>query len=287
MVVDDLVLLDPSDLRREVVGGLSERILRARGWSGTFSTTADPHAALGGGRLRRRPAAHRRPGGAPRRRDAAGRVRVPGPGDDRRRRAGQGAAHRADRARAGRGDGGPFQPRGLAGRLHQSGRDRDAGAAGRGPSRRGAVQRGHLGPATDRALSRRRSRCRRRRARGAEPPDVDQVGPGRRSSGVRSGDRPPRRPVRALRSRARARERHPDRPAAPAARAAVVLRALLLPARRRSGAAVGAGVPVPRRCRGGARDQAAGGIPGPRAGVEAGGARRTGAAPTTRWPPCA
>jgi len=48
MVVDDLVLLDPSDLRREVVGGLSERILRARGWNGTFSTTTDPHAALEG-----------------------------------------------------------------------------------------------------------------------------------------------------------------------------------------------------------------------------------------------
>ena len=48
MVVDDLVLLDPSELRREVVGGLSERILRDRGWGGTFSTTADPHAALEG-----------------------------------------------------------------------------------------------------------------------------------------------------------------------------------------------------------------------------------------------
>ena len=48
MVVDDLVLLDPSDLRREVVGGLSERILRGRGWSGTFWTTADAHAALEG-----------------------------------------------------------------------------------------------------------------------------------------------------------------------------------------------------------------------------------------------
>jgi 6-phospho-beta-glucosidase len=48
MAVDDLVLLDPSDLRREVVGGLSERILRTRGWGGTFSTTADPHAALEG-----------------------------------------------------------------------------------------------------------------------------------------------------------------------------------------------------------------------------------------------
>jgi 6-phospho-beta-glucosidase len=48
MVVDDLVLLDPSDERREVVGGLSERILRERGWRGTFSTTTDPHAALEG-----------------------------------------------------------------------------------------------------------------------------------------------------------------------------------------------------------------------------------------------
>jgi 6-phospho-beta-glucosidase len=48
MVVDDLVLLDPSDVRRDVVGGLSERILRARGWGGSFRTTADPHAALEG-----------------------------------------------------------------------------------------------------------------------------------------------------------------------------------------------------------------------------------------------
>ena len=50
MVVDDLVLLDPSEERREVVGALSERILRARGWRGTFATTADPHAALEGAR---------------------------------------------------------------------------------------------------------------------------------------------------------------------------------------------------------------------------------------------
>lgn len=48
MVVDDLVLLDPNELRRDVVGGLSERILRARGWGGSFSTTADPRAALEG-----------------------------------------------------------------------------------------------------------------------------------------------------------------------------------------------------------------------------------------------
>ncbi len=48
MVVDDLVLLDPSDERRQAVGGLSERILRARGWAGTFGTTADRDAALEG-----------------------------------------------------------------------------------------------------------------------------------------------------------------------------------------------------------------------------------------------
>ena len=48
MVVDDLVLLDPSEERRDTVGGLSERILRHRGWGGTFSTTADHHAALEG-----------------------------------------------------------------------------------------------------------------------------------------------------------------------------------------------------------------------------------------------
>jgi 6-phospho-beta-glucosidase len=48
IVVDDLVLLDPNEQRREVVGGLAERILRARGWSGRFSTTADPDEALEG-----------------------------------------------------------------------------------------------------------------------------------------------------------------------------------------------------------------------------------------------
>jgi 6-phospho-beta-glucosidase len=48
MVVDDLVLLDPSEERRLAVGGLSERILRHRGWGGTFSTTDDAHAALEG-----------------------------------------------------------------------------------------------------------------------------------------------------------------------------------------------------------------------------------------------
>jgi 6-phospho-beta-glucosidase len=48
MVIDDLVLLDPDAARRLAVGGLSERILRTRGWAGTFSTTDDRHEALEG-----------------------------------------------------------------------------------------------------------------------------------------------------------------------------------------------------------------------------------------------
>ena len=48
MVVDDLVLLDPSEERRDAVGGLSERILRARGWNGAFATTGDRDQALEG-----------------------------------------------------------------------------------------------------------------------------------------------------------------------------------------------------------------------------------------------
>jgi len=48
MVVSDLVLLDPSEERREAVGGLSERILRHRGWGGSFTATADRDRALEG-----------------------------------------------------------------------------------------------------------------------------------------------------------------------------------------------------------------------------------------------
>jgi 6-phospho-beta-glucosidase len=48
LAVDDLMLLDPDARRREVVGSLSERILRHRGWAGRFATSADPHEALEG-----------------------------------------------------------------------------------------------------------------------------------------------------------------------------------------------------------------------------------------------
>lgn len=48
MVVDELVLLDPDPDRLGPVGGLSERILRDRGWEGRLSTTADRDSALEG-----------------------------------------------------------------------------------------------------------------------------------------------------------------------------------------------------------------------------------------------
>lgn len=48
MVVDELVLLDPDAERLGPVGGVSERILRHRGWEGRLSTTADRDRAIDG-----------------------------------------------------------------------------------------------------------------------------------------------------------------------------------------------------------------------------------------------
>jgi 6-phospho-beta-glucosidase len=48
IVVDELVLLDPDEGRRRVVGGLAERILRHRGWSGRLETTDDRARAIDG-----------------------------------------------------------------------------------------------------------------------------------------------------------------------------------------------------------------------------------------------
>jgi len=46
--VDELVLMDPDLQRLEPVAGLSDRILRHRGWNGTLVATADRTAALDG-----------------------------------------------------------------------------------------------------------------------------------------------------------------------------------------------------------------------------------------------
>jgi len=48
LVVDELVLLDPDPDRLEAVGGLSERILRRRGWAGRLVTTSVRSEAIEG-----------------------------------------------------------------------------------------------------------------------------------------------------------------------------------------------------------------------------------------------
>ena len=101
--------------------------------------------------------------------------------------------------------------------------------------------------------------------------------------GGRAGEGPARRPVRALRPRARARERRPDRGAQAAARPAVVLPPLLLPARCGGGPAVDTEPPVPGRRGGRAGDHVLEEYRDPALG-EKPAAPRTGAARTTCWP---
>jgi 6-phospho-beta-glucosidase len=48
LVVDELVLLDPDPDRLEAVGGLSDRILRHKGWTGDLVTTDDRRRAIDG-----------------------------------------------------------------------------------------------------------------------------------------------------------------------------------------------------------------------------------------------
>ena len=62
----------------------------------------------------------------------------------------QGPAHGARRARHRRGDGRARRARRVGGRLHEPGRHRHAGAAGRGPPRDRPVQRGDRVPADPR-----------------------------------------------------------------------------------------------------------------------------------------
>jgi len=48
LAVDELVLLDPDADRLDAVGGVSERILRRRGWEGRLVTTSDRRQAIDG-----------------------------------------------------------------------------------------------------------------------------------------------------------------------------------------------------------------------------------------------
>ena len=113
--------------RLEVVGGFAQRMVAAKGAPFQVVLTTDRRAAIARRRLCHHPTAGGRDGGA-----APGRVPGPAPradrpGDDRRRRHGQGAAHDPGHpgiaARHGRAG-----PRRAAGQLHQPGRPGHRGA---------------------------------------------------------------------------------------------------------------------------------------------------------------
>jgi hypothetical protein len=136
LTVDEVVLMDPSEPRLELVGGVSRRILRHLGHPARLTTTTSLRRAVTDADV---VLLQLRVGGQATRQDdetVAARVRLRGAGDDRRRRAGQGPTHRSRRARHRRGD--PAgQPRRLDRRLHQPGGDRHQGvAAGRAPGDR-------------------------------------------------------------------------------------------------------------------------------------------------------
>ena len=224
--IDELVLLGSGP--RAARG--RRRARRADPAARRLARAPDPH-----GRSQRRPrrsgvhadpAPGRRPGGAPRRRDPAAPVRPHRPGDDRPRRVREGAPDRAGGPRHRRGGGAARRARRLDPGLHQPGRDRHPGAAGRRPSGDRPVQRGDRVPARVREAVRGHARSGLARPRRAQPPVVDPGGAGRRG-----------RPAAGA-ARGRGRGGHPGRrlPArgrAGAARDPVLLPALLLRDRRR------------------------------------------------------
>ena len=198
-----------------------------RGWAGRPGHDRRPEPGHRRRRLRGHPAAGGGSGGPPHRRDPSDRVRLPGPGDHRPRRAGQGPAHRPPGARDRRGDRRAGRSGRLGGRLHQSGGHRDPGPRRRGAPGGRAVQRGHPCPTAHRSLPRGRPRHCGARARGAQPSDL---GPVRR----RRRGRPDAGAARPVQPRARAGERGAGRAAPPARRPALLLPPLLLLPRPRT-----------------------------------------------------
>ena len=226
--VTELALHDIDAERREVVGGMAGRMLGAPGLRRRAARHRRSRPRARRSRLRARPDPRRRPGGAPLGRDDPARVRLHRPGDDGRRRARQGAAHRAGRARdrRRRSAGEPRRMRGSS-----TSPTRSASSPARCSTRATARSAS--------ATSRSGSSASSRRLLGVAPAGVvvDQVGLNHltwiRSVRVGGADVLPRAP-----RRARRRARPGGRAAAAAARDArrdpVVLPALLLRARRRA-----------------------------------------------------
>ncbi len=244
--VTELTLVDPDTDRLAVVGPVSARIMRALGHPGQVTWTDQPGRGPGRGGRGPAPAAGGRAGGPAPGRELAAGLRRGRPGDHRRRRPGQGAAHGA----GGAGDrrAGPAAGRtvGLDRGLHQPGRDRDPGPAGRGSPRDRPVQRGHRLPAPVRVAAGRGPRAGGVGSRGAEPPDL---GAGR------AGGRPGRAAGSAGGAPGRDRRAHrAARRGDPGARdRALLLPALLLGPRCGGGRGADPADPGPGRGRAGAR----------------------------------
>ena len=125
-----------------------------QGFGGRLDVTDDLDRARRRRRRRAPPAPRRRPGRrGSRTRRVPLAVRLHRPGDDRRGRARQGAAHGPGRARHRRARRASSPPRRLDRRLHQPGRHRHARAARRGPPGGRPVQRGDRLPAPVRAAA--------------------------------------------------------------------------------------------------------------------------------------
>ena len=204
--VEELVLVDPAADRLELVGGLARRIFAKQGHPGRIVTDDRP----GRGRRRRRrgaaPAARRRPGRPQPGRDLAAGVRLRRPGDHRRGRARQGAAHRP---------GGPGHRR--AGPPHATRTPGSSTSPTRSASSPGRCSRPGTGP----------SGCATwRSASSASSPRCSDVDPGRGRTSTTSGSttspgsgrsaRRPGRRGRAAQAARRARRRDRRRPAAAA-----------------------------------------------------------------------
>ena len=157
LTVDELALLDIDAERLAVVGGLAERMLRARRMGRPSRPHRRPGSRTRGRRLRTRAAAGRRPGRPVLRRDDPAAVRVHRAGDDRSRRVREGAADGAGGAGARGGDRAPRRPGRLVRGFHEPHGAGHAGPARRGTSGAGAVQRRDRVPAALRGPLRRRA----------------------------------------------------------------------------------------------------------------------------------
>ena len=191
--VDEVVLIDPAAERLGIIGGFGRRIFARYGHPGELAWTDDLDA---GPHRRRRgadPAAGRRAADADQRRDVPTGVRLRRAGDDRRRRAREGAAHGPGRARH-RPPRTGTRPAGRVDRgLHQPGRHRHPGAARRRTPRGRAVQRRDRSPAGAGEAARRGTGRRDARPRRAQPPDVGARGHRGRCGPAAGADRQARR----------------------------------------------------------------------------------------------